>query len=182
MKGGVGFTGDFINDWAFEPTGARPENVMIVAHCGAPISVNGHDRLPYLIIDHFIRVHHNRFKEGNTPPSTTVEWPTGDIASIGKVDVYEKKMSIVTGTVLNGNSLYKHFPNVLCRNKIVIKLDRPEDCYMLPSHPNAGIFRQCDHWDSEHRHWGGHHVVFYGNLRQRIKNLGALLGFEVISN
>jgi hypothetical protein len=55
-----------------------------------------------------------------------------------------------------------------------------ESCYMLPSNPNAGAFRQCDQWDRKHRHWGGHQVAFYGNLKPAIQDLAALIGFEVV--
>ncbi len=98
MTGYVGFTGDFLNDWIFEPTGDRPENVMVIGHCGAPICMYGHERLPYLITDHYIQLHHTRAKEGNTPPAITVDFAPNEVASIGKVDVYRKQISIATGT------------------------------------------------------------------------------------
>ena len=177
LTGGSGFTGDFLNDWAFEPSGERPRNVMIVAHCGAPITPYGHDRLPYLIRDH---IHNTAFGAEDTPTATTVTWPPNEPASIVKFDVYRKQVSIFTGKVLNGNALYKDFANCICRNKMVIRIADPENCYMLPSNPKAGAFRQCDHWDRRHRHWGGHQVAFYGNLRPAIKDLAALIGFEVI--
>ncbi|MEA3462463.1 MAG: hypothetical protein U9R49_11330, partial [Bacteroidota bacterium] len=178
MTGGSGFTGDFLNDWEFDPTGARPENVMIVAHCGAPITPHKNGRIPYLIRDHIFRS--EAFGPENTPTATTVKWPLGEVASIVKFDVYRKMVSVFTGIVLDGDSLYENFPNIICRNKIVIQIDDPEDCYMLPSNPAAGLFRQCDCWDIDHRHWGGHQVAFYGDLRRRIKHLTALIGFEVV--
>ena len=179
-EGRIGFVGDFLNDWAFTPTGDRPENVMIVAHCGAPINPHGNDRIPYMIRSHWVRLHFEYFPTGDIPTATTVEWPSGEAASIIKFDVYRKKVSVYTGTVLDGNSLYENFPNCICRNKIVVEIDDPENCHMLPSNPQGGTFRQCDNWDSEHRHWGGHHVMFYGNHRKNIKNFAALIGFEVI--
>ena len=179
LTGGSGFTGDFLNDWAFKPSGARPKNVMIVAHCGAPITPYGHNRLPYLIRDH---IHNKSFGPDDTPTATTVEWPVGEVASIVKFDVYRKKVSVFTGKVLDGNALYVDFANRICRNKIVIQIDDPQNCYMLPSNPNARTFRQCDYWDSKHRHWGGHQVAFYGNLKPAIKELAALIGFEVVDN
>lgn len=179
LTGGSRFTGDFLNDWAFKPSGARPENVMIVAHCGAPVTPYGHDGLPYLIRDH---IHNKSFGPDATPTATTVEWPVGEVASIVKFDVYRKKVSVFTGKVLDGNALYVDFANCICRNKIVIQIDDPHDCYMLPSNPNAGAFRQCNHWDGKHRHWGGHQVAFYGDLKPAIKELAALIGFEVVDS
>ena len=177
ISGGSGFTGDFLNDWAFKPSGERPKDVMIVAHCGAPITPYGHDRLPYLIRDH---IHNRAFGPKETPTATTVDWPSHEPASIVKFDVYRKQVSIFTGEVLDGNALYKNFPNCICRNKIVIRIDDPGNCYMLPSKPNAGAFRQCNHWDRKHRHWGGHQVAFYGNLKPAVRDLAALIGFEVV--
>lgn len=179
IAGGSGFTGDFLNDWAFEPSGARPKNVMIVAHCGAPITPYGHDRLPYLIRDH---IHNKAFGPEDTPTATTVQWPPDEDVSIVKFDVYRRQVSVFAGVVLDGNALYEDFANCICRNKIVIQIDDPDSCYMLPSNPNAGSFRQCDHWDRKHRHWGGHQVAFYSNLKPAIKDLAALIGFEVVDS
>ncbi|HPM83314.1 MAG TPA: hypothetical protein PLF81_21575 [Candidatus Anammoximicrobium sp.] len=179
LTGGSGFTGDFLNDWAFEPAGERPENVMIVAHCGAPITPWGHDRLPYLIRDH---IHNKAFGGDNTPTGTTVQWPANEAATIVKFDVFTRQVSVFTGEVLDGNALYKDFANCICRNKLVTQIDDPENCYMLPSDPKAGAFRQCNQWDPKHRHWGGHQVAFYGNLQPAIQDLAALIGFEVVAS
>jgi hypothetical protein len=179
ISGGSGFAGDFLNDWAFPPTGDRPKNVMIVAHCGAPITPLGHEKLPYLIRDH---IHNTAFGSENTPTGTTVAWPTHEAASIVKFDVYRNQVSVFEGEVLDGNALYEDFPNRICRNKIVIQIAEPQNCYMLPSNPKAGAFRQCDHWDRKHRHWGGHQVAFYGHLKQAITDLAALTGFEVVDS
>jgi hypothetical protein len=182
MTGYTGFTGDFLNDWIFEPTGERPENVMVIGHCGAPVRVYGHERLPYLITDHYIALHHDRAKEGNTPPAITVDFPPEEVATIGKIDVYRKQMSVVTGKVIDANALYKDWPVTSCRNKIAIRLDNPENWYMLPSNPNAGAFRQNFAWNNEFRHFGSHHTAFYGDIKKRFRDLGALIGFDVISN
>lgn len=179
LTGGSGFTGDFLNDWAFQPTGERPENVMIVGHCGAPITLYGHDQLPYLIRDH---IHSKAFGPENTPTGTTVQWPLNEAASIVKFDIFRRQVSVFAGEVLDGNSLYKDFANCICRNKLVIQIDDPDNCYMLPSNPNAGAFRQCDQWDPKHRHWGGHQVAFYGDLKPAIEDLAALIGFEVVDS
>ncbi len=179
LTGGSGFTGDFLNDWAFQPAGERPENVMIVGHCGAPITLFGHDRLPYLIRDH---IHSKAFGPVDTPTGTTVQWPLNEAASIVKFDVSRGQVSVFTGEVVDGNALYKDFANCICRNKLVIQIDDPDNCYMLPSNSNAGAFRQCDHWDPKHRHWGGHQVAFYGNLKPAIQDLAALIGFEVVDS
>lgn len=171
--GRVGFVGDVLNDWAFKPTGARPENVIVIGHCGAPINPHGNDRIPYLIRDH---IHSNKewFGPDDIPTATTVEWPVGEPVTVVKFDVYRKKVSVYTGTVLNGNALYSDFANCICRNKIVVQVDNPEQCYLLPSDPTEGAFRNW--WGS----WGCHQVVFYGDLREQIRDFAALTGFELV--
>ena len=171
--GRAGFVGDVLNDWAFRPTGARPKNVVVIAHCGAPITPHGDDRIPYLIRDH---IHSNKkwFGPDDIPTATTVEWPVGEVASVVKFDVYRKRVSVFAGKVLDGNALYKDFANCICRNKIVVQIGNPEKCYLLPSSPKEGAFRNW--WGS----WGCHQVVFYGDLRQKIRDLAPLLGFQVV--
>ena len=179
MTGGwAGFDGDVLNDWKFEPTGARPDNVVVIGHCGAPITPHGNDRIAYTIRDHvlnrWVAPWAKQFGPENIPTATTVHWPSGEVASLVKFDVYRKKVSVFTGTVLDGNSLYKNFPDTACTNKIVIKIDEPDRCYLLPSDPKEGLFRD---WFGS---WGCHQVVFYGDHKQKIKDFAALTGFEVV--
>lgn len=174
--GAMGFDGDVLNDHAFEPTGERPKNVIVIGHCGAPINPHGNDRLPYLITDHVI--HNNtwarQFGKDTIPVATTVRWPEGERATVVKFDVYRAKISIFTGTVLDGEALYRNFRKVLCRNKIVVRMDDPATCYLLPSNPRAGAFRD---WFGS---WGCHQVVFYGDLREKFETLARLAGFQVV--
>ena len=170
--GRQGYVGDVLNDWAFKPTGDRPRNVVVIAHCGAPINPHGKDRIPYLIRDHW----HSKWRFGpdGRATATTVVWPTDEPVSVVKFDVYRKKVSMYTGTVLDGNASYVDFANCICRNKIVVQIDNPDRCYLLPSSPKEGAFRNW--WGS----WGCHQVVFYGNLREQIKDFAAAAGFEVV--
>ena len=105
---------------------------------------------------------------------TTVVWPADEPATVVKFDICRKKASVYTGTVLDGNALYVDFANCICRNKTVVQIDNPDQCYMLPSSPKEGAFRNW--WGS----WGCHQVVFYGNLRKQIKDFAAATGFEVV--
>ncbi len=177
LTGGyMGFDGDVLNDWSFEPTGVRPEDVIVIGHCGAPVNPHGDDRIPYLIRDH---IHHGAEwaklnDEENIPTATTQKWPVNETVTVVKFDVYRKKVSIFTGKALDGPDLYKDFENVLCRNKLVVKLDDPESSYLLPSDPEGGAFRN---WFGS---WGCHQVVFYGNIKRQIKEFAELTGFEVV--
>ena len=170
-----GYVGDVLNDWAFRPSGARPENVIVVGHCGAPINPHGADRIPYLIRDH---IHSKAWKWPGDPQAvaeaTTVTWPTNEAVTVVKFDVYRKKVSAYTGTVLDGDALYVDFPNCICRNKMVVQIDSPRQCYLLPSNPKEGSFRNW--WGS----WGCHQVVFYGNLKPLVREFAAVAGFQVV--
>jgi hypothetical protein len=77
---------------------------------------------------------------------------------------------------LDADILYQDFANCICRNKMVIQIDHPEDCYMLPSDPNEGAFRNW--WGS----WGCHQVAFYGDLSESIGEFAAQAGFAVIGD
>ncbi|HPM80702.1 MAG TPA: hypothetical protein PLF81_08380 [Candidatus Anammoximicrobium sp.] len=170
--GRPGFVGDVLNDWAFKPAGERPQNVIVVGHCGAPINPHGNDRIPYLIRDH---IHSDKWNvPGAVAEATTVTWPADEPATVVKFDVFRKKVSVYTGTVLDGNRLYVDFPNCICRNKLVVQIDRPDDCYLLPSSPKEGSFRSW--WGS----WGCHQVAFYGNLRESFQKFAAETGFQLV--
>ncbi len=170
--GRAGFVGDVLNDWAFKPAGERPQNVIVVGHCGAPINPHGNDRIAYLIRDH---IHSDKWNvPGAVAEATTVTWPADEPATVVKFDVFRKKVSVYTGTVLDGNRLYVDFPNCICRNKLVVQIDRPDDCYLLPSSPKEGSFRSW--WGS----WGCHQVAFYGNLRESFRKFAAETGFQLV--
>ncbi len=174
--GRPGFVGDVLNDWAFPAAGNRPENVVVIGHCGAPINPHGNDRISYLIRDH---IHSNKDWGGQSTDvaeATTVTWPADEPVTVVKFDVYRKKVSVFSGQVLDGNSLFVDFPNCVCRNKMVVQIQEPQGCYLLPSNPNEGAFRSW--WGS----WGCHQVVFYGDLQGAFKELAERKGFEVVQS
>jgi hypothetical protein len=166
-EGHAGFLGDILG--GFQPTGTPPENVVIIGHCGAPITPHGDDRIPYTIRDHVINGADwaKLFGPEDTVTATTVDWPSNEAGSIVKFDVYRKKVFVCTGTVLDGNSLYENFPDTSCRNKIVIKIDDPKTYQMFSS----GKFRE---------DWGIHPVAFYGDLREEIKDFAKLTEFDLV--
>jgi hypothetical protein len=174
--GAMGFDGDVLNDNILEPTGERPKNVIVIGHCGAPINPHGNDRLPYVITDHVVNNNTwaKRFGKDVIPVATTVRWPAGKRATVVKVDIYRGKISIFTGTILDGEALYKNFSRVLCRNKIVVQMDDPERCYLLPADPKGGAFRD---WFGS---WGCHQVVFYGDLTEKFEKLAQHAGLQVV--
>jgi len=173
--GRQGFVGDVLNDWSFPPVAVRPKDVIVIGHCGAPITPRRNDRIPYLIRDH---IHSNKkwFGPDDVPTATTVSWPANETVTVTKFDVYRRKVSVYVGTVLDGNLLFDDFDNRICRNKMVVQIQHPEHCYMLPSDPKEGAFRNW--WGS----WGCHQVVFYGDLRESLREFAALTGFEMVGD
>ena len=173
--GRQGFAGDVLNDWAFSPMGNRPGNVIVIGHCGAPITPVAGKRIPYLIRDH---IHSDKewFGPDDIPTATTVFWPADEPVTVVKFDVFRKKVSVFTGTVLDGDLLYEDFANCICRNKMVVQIERPDNCYLLPSDPKEGAFRNW--WGS----WGCHQVAFYGDLTKTMGEFAASAGFEVVGN
>jgi hypothetical protein len=173
--GRQGFMGDVLNDWAFPPIGDRPEHVIVLGHCGAPITPKGIDRIPYLIRDH---IHSNKkwFGPEDVPTATTVRWPADEAATVVKFDVYRKKVSAFAAAVLDGNLLFDDFDNRICRNKMALRIHHPDRCYLLPSDRNEGAFRNW--WGS----WGCHQVAFYGDLRPKLKEFAAVTGFEFVGD
>ncbi len=173
--GRQGFVGDVLNDWAFPPIGDRPKHVIVVGHCGAPITPLPNRRIPYLIRDH---IHSDKpwFGPNDIPTATTVFWPADEAATVVKMDVFRKKISIFTGTVLDGDMLFDDFANRICRNKMVVQIDHPDGCYLLPSDPKEGAFRRW--WGS----WGCHQVAFYGDLVEPFREFAARAGFEVVGD
>ncbi|MEA3344783.1 MAG: hypothetical protein U9Q78_00810 [Chloroflexota bacterium] len=171
-EGHAGFVGDILNDWVDWPSrlrGADPGDVVIVGHCGAPITPHGDDRIPYTIRDHVISGADwaKLFEPEETVTATTVDWPSDEVCSIVKFDVYRKKVFVCTGTVLDGDALYESFSDTVCRNKMVVRIDDPEVYHAFPNK-----FR---------RDWGIHPVVFYGDLREEIRSFAELIGFDVMA-
>ncbi len=170
-----GFVGDVLNDWAFAPIAERPQNVIVIGHCGAPITPLPNRRIPYLIRDH---IHSDKewFGADDVPTGITVSWPSDEPATVVKFDVGRQRLSCFTARVLDGDTLYEDFANCICRNKMVVQIDHPDKCYLLPSDPNEGDFREW--WGS----WGCHQVVFYGDLTGPLREFAAAAGFEVVTD
>jgi len=182
LTGRPGFVGDMLGGFpAAVPVGEIPKNMMVIGHCYGPINPHGNDRVPYTIRNHAyyelgwdttdprrawrrdeqVRANKQLKKEHITLAAICVEWPIDEVVSMVKVNAYDKKIEIYTGRTVDGNYLYKDFNNRICRTKLPFSLNKP--------------FRQL-----RRDRWGCHRVVFYGDQRQKIKDLAALIGFEVV--
>ena len=182
MTGRPGFVGDILAGFPpAVPVSEIPKNMMVIGHCYGPINPHGNDRVPYIIRNHAyyelgwdttdprrawrrdaqVRANKQLEEEHITLVAIRVEWPIDEIVSMVKVNVYDKEIEVYTGRTVNGNYLYKDFDNRICRTKLPFSLDRP--------------FRSL-----RRDRWGCHRVVFYGDHRQKIKDLAALIGFSVV--
>ena len=139
-------------------------NVSIVMHCGAPLNPYGDDRrLPYILRSHAESPVKGTLKPGSRT-GATVRFPVNEPVTIWKVYVLHKKIGIHTGKTVDGRSLYKDFDNIMCTSKLIVKVD---DAKKMQRHFSPDKY-------------GIHRAATFGDLRERIKDLATLIGFEVI--
>ena len=142
-------------------------NVTILTHCGAPINPYGDNRrLPYIIFSHAQSPVRGTLKAGSST-GAQVEFPVNEPVTIWKVYVLNKKIGVYTGKTVDGNSLYKNFEGVdgiMCRTKLVTKVNDAKKIQRYFSPDEYGI----------------HRAATFGDLRQQIKDLAVLIGYEVV--
>jgi hypothetical protein len=151
---GIQITGrpGFVGDTVIDPL----NGVAIWGHCKCPVNPHGDDRVPYIIRDH------TGWPQG-TGAGVQVLLPLGETVTAVKISVYDRRISILTGETVSGESLYKDFQDLSCRTKLVAKLDTRA----FLSNYDASTF-------------GIHRVIFYGDWRQNFLDLAKLIGFDVV--
>ncbi len=87
--------------------------------------------------------------------SAQVFLPAGETVTAAKISVHDKKLSLFTGRTVDGEKLFPGWYDILCSARRL--LDRVD-------------------W----RTFGVHRVAFYGDHRERFKDLATLLGYEVV--
>jgi len=148
-----------MGDYIVEPF----SDVIIVMHCGAPWNPYGDDRrAPYIIRDHAERGISGHSKPG-VGACSQVLFPVNEPVTIWRIDVLRKEILVHTGTTVSGYSLYKDFAYLMCRSKLVAKV-------------NAKKVQSHAYQDN----WGVHKTVTFGDHRERVKDLATLMGYEVI--
>jgi hypothetical protein len=150
--------GDFMVDVA--------NGVGIVMHCGAPWNPwGGSEKIPYILRDHAER----KVKEHSRPgvgACSEVLFPAGEIATVWRIDVPTRSILVHTGETVDGYSLYTDWTDVMCRTKLVVKL---EDARRVQRHLYPDVY-------------GVHRTGTLGDFRDRIKQIGQLLDFRVIED
>ena len=91
-----------------------------------------------------------------------VDLPVNEAVTVTKMSIYDKKISVFTGRAVPGRNFFKEWDDLACRTKLAIEAD------------TEAMLRNVD-WQT----FGVHRVVFYGDYRQKIKDLATLIGFEV---
>ena len=150
ITGSPGFSGDFIID--------PDNNKVYIGHCECPINPYGDERkAPYYIRNLPL------WEENEGGAAIQVNLPIDVPVTIVKFSVHDKKISLFTGKTVDGNMLYPYFDDILCRTKVAIDTNTEK------------VFEKVN-W----RIFGIHRVVFFGDYRREFRNLGKLLGYEVI--
>ena len=148
-----------MGDFTIEPF----NGVGIVMHCGAPWNPRGgDDRVPYIIRDHAERIVKGHSKPG-VGACSEVLYPSGEPVTIWRINVLDRTIYLHTGTTVDGSSLYRDFDYLMCRTKLVAKMD-------------AEKVQRHVYQDKR----GVHRTATLGDHRRRIKDLGTLMGFKVV--
>ena len=105
-------------------------------------------------------------RDTQKPGSSTglqVYWPAGEPVTIWAVDVLHKQILVFTGQTVDGHALYKNLDDIACRTKVIAKVDNIEAIQNHQSPDEYGI----------------HRAATLGDLRQQIKDIATLIGFDV---
>ena len=150
VTGSTGFNGDYIIDTF--------NDVAIIGHCECPFNPYGDERkVPYVIRNLPL------WEEGKGGACVQVNLPINETVTVAKISMHQKKISIFTGETVSGEELFEGWNDVLCRTKLAIKTDAKR------------LFEKLD-WTT----FGPHRVAFFGDYREKFKDLAKLIGFEVI--
>ncbi len=146
----AGFNGDFMVD----PT----SGTITIGHCEADPDPYGNDqKAPYIIrnLPHW--------EENKGGACVQVNLPIGEKVTVAKISMHDKKICVFTGETIDGEDYFKHWDDIICRTKLMIKT-------------NASAIAE----NIDGKAFGNHRVAFYGDLREQFRDLAKLIGFEFI--
>ncbi len=128
-------------------------DAITVCHCSAPINPYGDDyRAPYSI-----------GREKFRWPQFYVDLPDKGPVTIMRVNILKKQISLLTGEAISGETVWKSFRDYSCCSKVAVRTDAKQ------------VYQKYDY-----RTFTTHQILFYGDHRQKVKDLADLIGFEVI--
>jgi len=92
-----------------------------------------------------------------------IEWPVGEPVTFWKVYVMHNKIGVFTGKTVDGHILYKNLDDIMCRTKLIARIKaKPVQQHFSPDE------------------YGIHRTATLGDLREKIKDLAILIGFDVM--
>jgi hypothetical protein len=146
----------FNGDYVIEPF----NNIAIILHCECPFNIYGDKRRCSYVIRNLPRW--EKYKGG---ACVQVNLPLNEAVTVTKISMYHKKISIFTGKTLSGRQFFEEWdnPGLACRTKLAIKAN------------TKSLLKNLD-WAL----FGQHRAVFYGDIREKLKDLATLIGFEVV--
>lgn len=140
-------------------------NTTYLMHCGAPINPwGGNGRISYEITDHRERTVREHSKAG-CGACLRVFYPPDEPVTFWRIDVLSKQIFVHTGTTIARAEYYKdHFDETMCRTKLSAKVSDAKKIQNF-TYPEK---------------YGVHKSGTLGDFRERIKDLGNLIGYKVI--
>ena len=142
--------------------------VEIVLHCGIPVNPYGGEwKVPYTIVPHAESHVRDNPEEPGSSTGLRAEWPTQEPVTFWELHTQLGQIRLHTGEVVDGHDVYtggENIDHVMCTSKIIAKVD------------NIKKVRD-QHFPSL---YGIHHCATLGDLRQQIKDIGILLGMDVV--
>jgi len=151
ITGRLGFNGDYIID--------PFNNIAILGHCECPFNPYGDDRRSPYVIRNLPRL--KKYEGG---ACVQVDLPLDETVTVTKISMYDKKISLFSGKTVSGKEFFEDWDDLACRTKLAIETD------------TKALLHNLD-W----RTFAAHRVAFYGNFTEEIKDLAALIGFEVVA-
>ena len=153
ITGSTGFNGDYIVD--------VENGKAYIGHCECPFNPYGDERRVPYVIRNLPQWPIEEQEKGGA--CVQVNLPAGEAVTVAKVSVHDKKLALFTGKTVPGEQLFPGWDDILCRTKLAIETDA------------ATVFQNLD-WTT----FGNHRVVFYGNHREELIDLAALLGYQAV--
>jgi hypothetical protein len=152
VTGSTGFNGDYLID--------PFQGIAVIGHCECPFNpLGGDSRVPFVLRNLPL------WEENKGGACVQVDLPVGETVTVAKVSVHDKKISLFTGKTVSGEELFSGWDDILCRTKLAIQTDA------------KALFENVD-WKT----FGNHRVAFYGDYREKFKDLASLMGYETVED
>jgi len=141
-------------------------SASILLHCSAPINPYGDQRrVPFIIKTHAQSPYRSTPERAGSGTGMQVFWPKKEPATVWKVYPLLNKIGYHKGEVIDGYALYDNYEDIVCRNKVLLKVD------------HAKTIQNHFYGDA----YGIHRVATLGDLEEKIKDLATLMGMDIMN-